>query len=106
MLLNDEDVLTMKPGRLRAVRWTGASVVFQGAMHALNPVQRIGDQIAEAIVIHRQSSQKEAHGPGGRLCSSRSACRRGAIRDYPHELSGGQKQRVMIAMALACSPSS
>ena len=78
VLLNDEDVLTMKPGRLRAVRWTGASVVFQGAMHALNPVQRIGDQLAEAVVIHRQSNQKEAHGPGRETSSRRSACRRGA----------------------------
>ncbi|HET6715080.1 MAG TPA: ATP-binding cassette domain-containing protein, partial [Actinomycetota bacterium] len=55
VLLNGEDVLTMKPGRLRAVRWTGASVVFQGAMHAMNPVQRIGDQLAEAIVLHGQA---------------------------------------------------
>src|SRR2546425_10646737 len=47
--LDGDNVLTMKPGRLRAVRWTGASIVFQGALHALNPVKRVGDQIAEAI---------------------------------------------------------
>jgi peptide/nickel transport system ATP-binding protein len=104
VLLNDEDVLTMKPGRLRAVRWTGASVVFQGAMHALNPVQRIGDQLAEAAVIHRQSNQKEAMVRAGNLLEKVGLPPR-RIRDYPHELSGGQKQRVMIAMALACSPS-
>ena len=104
VLLNDEDVLTMKPGRLRAVRWTGASVVFQGAMHALNPVQRIGDQLAEAAVIHRQSNQKEAMVRAGNLLERVGLPPR-RIRDYPHELSGGQKQRVMIAMALACSPS-
>jgi peptide/nickel transport system ATP-binding protein len=104
VLLNDEDVLTMKPGRLRAVRWTGASVVFQGAMHALNPVQRIGDQLAEAAVIHRQSNQKEAMVRAGDLLEKVGMPPR-RIRDYPHELSGGQKQRVMIAMALACSPS-
>jgi peptide/nickel transport system ATP-binding protein len=104
VLLNDEDVLTMKPGRLRAVRWTGASVVFQGAMHALNPVQRIGDQLAEAAVIHRQSNQKEAIVRAGDLLEKVGLPPR-RIRDYPHELSGGQKQRVMIAMALACSPS-
>ena len=103
VLLNDEDVLTMKPGRLRAVRWTGASVVFQGAMHALNPVQRIGDQLAEAAVIHRQSNQKEAMVRAGNLLERVGLPPR-RIRDYPHELSGGQKQRVMIAMALACSP--
>jgi len=104
VLLNDEDVLTMKPGHLRAVRWTGASVVFQGAMHALNPVQRIGDQLAEATVIHRQSNQKESMVRAGDLLEKVGLPPR-RIRDYPHELSGGQKQRVMIAMALACSPS-
>ncbi|MFM7719379.1 MAG: ATP-binding cassette domain-containing protein, partial [Actinomycetota bacterium] len=52
VLLEGEDVLAMKPGRLRAVRWASASVVFQGALHALNPVQRIGDQIAEAMLVH------------------------------------------------------
>src|SRR6266508_2991930 len=51
ILLNGEDVLGMKPGRLRAVRWTETSIVFQGAMHALNPVQRVGEQIEEAILI-------------------------------------------------------
>ena len=104
ILLNGEDVLAMKPGRLRAVRWTGASVIFQGAMHALNPVQRIGEQIAEAIVIHGQAGEREAlMRSGGLLEQVGLPARR--LKDYPHELSGGQKQRVMIAMALACSPS-
>ena len=53
ILLDGEDVLAMKQGRLRAVRWAGASIVFQGAQHALNPVQRIGDQITEAIKTHK-----------------------------------------------------
>ena len=104
VLLNGEDVLAMKAGRLRAVRWTGASVVFQGAMHALNPVQRIGDQLAEAIVIHRLSAEKEAIVRAGDLLEKVGLPPR-RLRDYPHELSGGQKQRVMIAMALTCSPS-
>ena len=104
VLLNGEDVLTMKPGRLRAVRWTGASVVFQGAMHAMNPVQRIGDQLAEAIVLHGQAGEREALVRVGDLLEQVGLPPR-RLRDYPHELSGGQKQRVMIAMALACSPS-
>jgi len=104
VLLNGEDVLTMKPGRLRAVRWTEASVVFQGAMHALNPVRRIGDQIAEAIVIHGQAGEREAVVRVGALLEQVGLPPR-RLQDYPHELSGGQKQRVMIAMALACSPS-
>ena len=103
IVLNGEDVLAMKPGRLRAVRWTGASIVFQGAMHALNPVQRIGDQIAEAIVIHGQASEREALVRVGALLEQVGLPSR-RLKDYPHELSGGQKQRVMIAMALACSP--
>jgi peptide/nickel transport system ATP-binding protein len=103
ILLNGEDVLAMKPGRLRAVRWTQASVVFQGAMHALNPVQRIGDQIAEAIVIHGQASERDALMRVGTLLEQVGLPPR-RLRDYPHELSGGQKQRVMIAMALACGP--
>jgi peptide/nickel transport system ATP-binding protein len=102
--LNGEDVLAMKPGRLRAVRWTQAAVVFQGAMHALNPVRRIGDQLAEAIVIHGLSGEKEALVRVGALLEQVGLPRR-RLRDFPHELSGGQKQRVMIAMALACSPS-
>ena len=102
--LNGEDVLAMKAGRLRAVRWTEAAVVFQGAMHALNPVRRIGDQLAEAIVIHRLSGEREAMVRVGALLEQVGLPRR-RLRDYPHELSGGQKQRVMIAMALACSPS-
>jgi peptide/nickel transport system ATP-binding protein len=102
--LEGEDVLTMKPGRLRAVRWTAASIVFQGAMHALNPVKRIGDQIAEAIVVHHQSGEKEARVRVGGLLEQVGLPPR-RLNDFPHELSGGQKQRVMIAMALACSPS-
>jgi peptide/nickel transport system ATP-binding protein len=104
VLLNGEDVLAMKAGRLRAVRWTGASVIFQGAMHALNPVQRIGDQLAEAIVIHKLSAEREARLRAGDLLEKVGLPPR-RLRDYPHELSGGQKQRVMIAMALTCSPS-
>ena len=104
VFLNGEDVLAMKPGRLRAVRWSEASVVFQGAMHALNPVQRTGDQIAEAIVMHGQAGEREALVRVGGLLEQVGLPPR-RLRDYPHELSGGQKQRVMIAMALACSPS-
>jgi peptide/nickel transport system ATP-binding protein len=104
ILLDGEDILTMKPGRLRAIRWAGASMVFQGALHSLNPVRRIGDQIAEAIVIHGQAGEKEAQIQVGALLEQVGLPAR-RMEDYPHELSGGQKQRVMIAMALACNPS-
>jgi peptide/nickel transport system ATP-binding protein len=102
--LSGENVLEMKAGKLRAVRWTGASIVFQGAMHALNPVKRVGDQIAEAITTHQQASPREALARVGSLLEQVGLPSR-RIRDFPHELSGGQKQRVMIAMALACGPS-
>ena len=97
VMLAGEDVLAMKPGRLRAVRWAEAAVVFQGAQHVLNPVRRVAQQIQEAIDVHRGDNNvvdllEQVGIPRWR-------------RDaYPHELSGGQKQRVMIAMALACDP--
>ena len=104
MLLDGQDVLALSPGKLRAARWTGASIVFQGALHALNPVQKIGVQIEEAIRVHGMATEKEAAVRAGALLEQVGLPPR-RIEDYPHELSGGQKQRVMIAMALACSPS-
>jgi peptide/nickel transport system ATP-binding protein len=98
------DMLTMGWGDLRAARWAEASIIFQGALHSLNPVQKIGDQIAEPITLHDpelSASQVTArvHGLLDQvgLPPARSAA-------YPHQLSGGQRQRVMIAMALACRP--
>ncbi|MEU5264711.1 ABC transporter ATP-binding protein [Amycolatopsis sp. NPDC021455] len=108
ILLGGEDVTAMKWGRLRAVRWAEASVVFQGAMHALNPVRKIGEQIAEPLRLHPPEGGKaltdaEVDARVAELLTQVDLppSRAGA---YPHELSGGQKQRVMIAMALACSP--
>jgi len=103
ILLDGEDILTMDPRKLRAVRWAEASIVFQGAMHALNPVKRVGDQIAEAVETHGMAREREARIRAGVLLEEVGLPPRRA-RDYPHELSGGQRQRVMIAMALACSP--
>jgi peptide/nickel transport system ATP-binding protein len=102
--LAGENVLEMKAGRLRAIRWTEASIIFQGAMHAMNPVRRIGEQIAEPIVIHGQAGEREARVRAGELLEQVGLPSR-RLDDYPHELSGGQRQRVMIAMALACNPS-
>ena len=102
--LDGKDILALKPGQLRAVRWTGASIIFQGALHALNPVRRIGDQIVEAITTHKLAGEREARVRTAELLEQVGLPGR-RIDDYPHELSGGQKQRVMIAMALACNPS-
>src|SRR5215213_3246536 len=104
VLLEGEDVLAMRPGRLRAVRWTEAAIVFQGAMHALNPVRRVGDQIAEAILLHDKVGEKQAATRVGELLEKVGLPARRAP-SYPHELSGGQRQRVMIAGALALEPS-
>ncbi|MFF5388535.1 ABC transporter ATP-binding protein [Streptomyces sp. NPDC013012] len=103
ILLDGEDVLAMSWGRLRAVRWAGASIVFQGAMHSLNAVHRIGDQIAEPLLVHGRATPGAARKRAGELLEQVGlpAARAAA---YPHELSGGQRQRVMIAMALACDP--
>jgi peptide/nickel transport system ATP-binding protein len=104
VLLEGEDVLTMSFGRLRAVRWGQAAIVFQGAMHSLNPVQRVGDQIAEAVRIHDARVTDGEAGRRARHLVERVGLPPGRARDYPHELSGGQRQRMMIAMALACEP--
>ncbi len=103
VLLEGEDVLTMRPGRLRAVRWSGMAIVFQGALHSLNPVQRIGRQIGEAIELHPSDKRSRTPARVGELLELVGLPARRA-RDYPHQLSGGQRQRVLIALALACDP--
>jgi peptide/nickel transport system ATP-binding protein len=104
VLVDGEDVLTMGWGRLRAVRWAAASVVFQGALHSLNPVRRIGQQIAEPITRHESGTTARAAALRAGELLERVGLPAGRARSYPHQLSGGQRQRVMIAMALACSP--
>jgi peptide/nickel transport system ATP-binding protein len=99
----DTEVVGAKPGRLRALRWAGISMVFQGAMNAFNPVKRVGDQVVEAILLHESVSEGEARRRMGELFEHVGIASRRA-NDYPHEFSGGMRQRVMIAMALACNP--
>jgi peptide/nickel transport system ATP-binding protein len=104
VLVAGNDVLTMRWGDLRALRWADASIVFQGALHSLNAVQRVGDQIAEPIRLHEPDVEKEV--VAARVADLLGQVGLGPERAsaYPHQLSGGQKQRVMIAMALACRP--
>jgi peptide/nickel transport system ATP-binding protein len=104
VLVLGEDVQTIAWGRLRALRWAGASIVFQGALHSLNPVQRIGAQIAEPIRVHEPQLGKEAVDRRVEDLLEQVGLARSRNRAYPHQLSGGQRQRVMIAMALACRP--
>ena len=105
VLFEGEDVLTMRWGALRAVRWSGASIVFQGALHSLNPVNRVGDQIEEAILTHEPKLSETAVKERIDGVLSQVGLPTARASAYPHQLSGGQRQRVMIAMALACKPS-
>ena len=100
-----EDILKMPEEEFRTkVRWKGISMVFQGAMNALNPVYTVGDQIAEVLMLHKGLSKKEALEEAANLLKMVGLDPR-RVRSYPHELSGGMKQRVVIAMALALRPS-
>ena len=104
VLVDGQDVLAMSFGELRAVRWSEASIVFQGALHSLNPLHRVGRQIAEPVQLHdRSATRRSVDGTVARLLDEVGLPARLAS-SYPHQLSGGQKQRVMIAMALACGP--
>jgi peptide/nickel transport system ATP-binding protein len=105
VLLDGQDVLTLAPERLRAVRWTELAIVFQGALHTLNPVKRVGWQIGEAITIHQPGEpRRQVRRKVSELLEVVGIPAR-RIDDFPHQLSGGQRQRVLIALALACSPS-
>ena len=87
----------------KEIRWKKISMVFQGAMNALNPVYTVGDQIAEVLILHKGLTKKEAYNKVYELLSLVGIDPKRA-HSYPHELSGGMKQRVMIAMALALNP--
>jgi oligopeptide/dipeptide ABC transporter ATP-binding protein len=104
ILLDDEDLVKKTDREMNSIRWKKISIVFQGAMNALNPVIRVGDQVTEAIAEKENLTKAEA------LQRARSLFElvgldSSRVTDYPHEFSGGMRQRVMIAMALACNPS-
>lgn len=104
ILVAGKDVLTMRWGDLRALRWAGASMIFQGALHSLNPVHKVGDQIAEAILVHEPDLARSTVDERIRDLMGQVGLPPERARSYPHQLSGGQRQRIMIAMALACDP--
>ncbi len=97
------DLATIREAQLRAIRWKHISIIFQGAMNALNPVKRVGDQIAEPVMLHDKVDKEAAMRRVAELLELVGIHGERA-REYPHEFSGGMRQRVMIAMALACNP--
>ena len=97
------DLVPKTEDQLRRYRWREVSIVFQGAMSALNPVRRVGDQISEPIEIRLGESKERSRRRASELLELVGIPRKRA-EAYPHELSGGMRQRAMIAMALACDP--
>jgi peptide/nickel transport system ATP-binding protein len=103
VLLEGTDLLHLSPAELAHYRWEKISMVFQGAMNALNPVRTVGSQIEEVLLLHNTVPRGQAKKEVARLLDlvgvspSRS-------NQYPHQYSGGMRQRAMIAMALACRP--
>jgi len=105
ILFRGSDLVKLDDTQLReSIRWKGISIIFQGAMNALNPVYKIGDQIAEAITTHEPEVNKAEAIERIEKLFELVGLDPSRITNYPHEFSGGMRQRAMIAMALACNP--
>lgn len=99
-----QDMLKMSDEDMRLIRWKKVAMIFQAAMNALNPVHRVDDQIAEAILTHDPASSRGDAMKQVEDLFQLVDIPKGRMRDYPHQYSGGMKQRAIIAMALACRP--
>ncbi len=101
--LNGQDLMTASERELEKIRGAQVSMIFQDPMTALNPVISVGDQIAEAILIHQKVSQEEGNKKAKEMLEM-VGIPGARMNEYPHQFSGGMKQRVVIAIALSCSP--
>ncbi len=104
VILNGTDMLTADSATLEKIRGNDVAMIFQDPMTALNPVETVGDQIAEAVLLHNDCTKEEAMQRAKEMLNLVGIAESRAY-DYPHQFSGGMKQRVVIAIALACSPS-
>jgi ABC-type dipeptide/oligopeptide/nickel transport system ATPase component len=105
VLLSGRDLLALSSARMRRVRGGEIAMIFQEPMSCLNPVRTAGEQVIEAIRLHRRCSRRRAASAAEAALDEVGIARSGSVlRAYPHQLSGGMCQRVMIAMALACRP--
>jgi peptide/nickel transport system ATP-binding protein len=98
------NLLTLSEDALREVRWQKIAMIFQAAMNALNPVHRVADQVAEAILTHTPGISKASAMDQVKKLFELVEIPAKRMTDYPHQYSGGMKQRAVIAMALACRP--
>jgi peptide/nickel transport system ATP-binding protein len=105
VLFKGTDLTKLTEDEMRTnIRWKGISIVFQGAMNALNPVYKVSEQIIESIRIHEEYTTKEEADERVQKLFELVGVNPGRRNNYPHEFSGGMRQRAMIAMALSCNP--